>query len=51
MNSKAAEEGHVPAMYQLGSLSVDPRERKRWLQESARHGSEAAIVELAQAEN
>jgi hypothetical protein len=45
----AAEEGHVPAMYEFALLCRDRRERERWLHESARNGCEAAMAELCDA--
>ena len=44
----AAEEGHVPAMYELGLLCSDPNEKRRWLEEAARNGWQAAMMELAE---
>jgi TPR repeat protein len=35
---KAAEDGHVPAMYRLALTCDDPAERKRWLREAAHEG-------------
>jgi hypothetical protein len=44
----AAEEGHVPAMYDLSAAIECPREREKWLREAARNGWEAAVVELCE---
>jgi TPR repeat protein len=46
----AAEEGYVPAMYDLAMLSDNPREKRWWLREAARNGWQEAIVELAETE-
>jgi TPR repeat protein len=42
----AAEEGHVPAMFDLGLLCDSRWKRDRWLEEAARNGSQAAMVQL-----
>jgi hypothetical protein len=44
----AAEEGHVVAMYVLGLACGDPKEKRRWLAEAARNGSQPAMLELAE---
>jgi hypothetical protein len=44
----AAEDGHVPAMFDLAMLCGDPRERRRWLQEAARNGWQEAVAELVE---
>jgi len=44
----AAEEGHVPAMYELGLACSDLNEKRRWLEEAARNGWQAAMMELAE---
>ncbi len=47
---QAAEQGCVSAMFDLATVSDDPRERRRWLREAARNGWEDAIVRLAESE-
>ncbi len=42
----AAEEGYVPAMYDLGLACKNRRERECWLEEAARNGWRPAIEEL-----
>jgi hypothetical protein len=44
----AAEEGHVPAMYEPGLACSDPKEKRRRLEESTRNGSQPAMLELAE---
>jgi hypothetical protein len=42
----AAEDGYVPAMYELGLACKHPRERERWFGEAARNGWQPAIEEM-----
>jgi TPR repeat protein len=44
----AAEAGHVPAMYELGLSGNGPDEKRRWLEEAARKGCQAAMLELSE---